>query len=132
MNLEKICREFAGDEGLNKDICKLFVLKSNFNLTCAADNTTTTSMDWLKVNETYPAIFGISQGIQDNVTSFLCNNEDNVQRRLAFINSIRNPLSQIGPLIVLWFAGPWSDRKNLRLPCMLVPYLGEAIGYFSE
>lgn len=132
MNLEKICREYAAADGLEKNICKLFVLKSNFDLTCATGNSTINTMDWLKVNQTYPDIFGISQGIQDNVTSFLCNKEDDVQKRLALINSIRNPLSQIGPLIVLWFAGPWSDRKNLRLPCMLVPYLGEAIGYFSE
>lgn len=130
MNLEKICREFASSDGLNKDICKLFVHKSNFDLDCMTPGNF--SMNWNKIDETYPDIYGISAGIQENVTSFLCNSEDGVQRRLASINTIRNPLSQIGPLIVLWFAGPWSDRKNLRLPCMLVPYLGEAIGYFSE
>lgn len=129
MNYEKICREYAVEQGIHKDICQLFVLQQNFLLDCESNVTT---IDWIKIDQELPAIRELSNGIEDNVIKFLCEGENYVQNRINLIDSRRNSLASIGPLIVLWFAGPWSDRKKLRLPCMLVPYLGEAIGYGSE
>lgn len=132
MNYEKVCREFAGDKGIDRDICKLFVLKQNFQIECSTENSTEIKIDWEKIGLELPEIREISRGIEENVVKFLCESEDTVQQRMNLIDSRRNSLAAIGPLIVLWFAGPWSDRKKLRLPCMLVPYIGELLGYGSE
>jgi hypothetical protein len=131
LNYEKVCREYAVDQNINKEICKLFIQKSNFELKCIK-NENVTSIDWNKISEELPEIRKITERIESDVIGFLCNAEDYVQTRISHIDSIRKSLSAIGPLVVLWFAGPWSDRKKLRLPCMLVPYLGEAIGYVSK
>lgn len=131
MNYEKICREYAFEKGFEKDLCKLFVQKEKFELNCTSDENEST-MNWVSISEELPEIRKITTGIESNVTKFLCKGEDYAQIRISQIDSKRNSIAAIGPLIVLWFAGPWSDRKKLRLPCMLVPYLGEAIGFGSE
>jgi hypothetical protein len=130
LNLEKVCREYAVDQGIDKEVCKLFIQKSNFKLNCMGNNST--FIDWNKISNELPEIHKLTTGMEENVVKFLCDGEKYVQTRINHIDSIRNSLSAIGPLVVLWFAGPWSDRKKLRLPCMLVPYLGEAIGYVSK
>jgi PCFT/HCP family folate transporter-like MFS transporter 1/3 len=132
MNLEKACRELVTDEiGFEKDICKLFVRKDEFGIKCAGD-------DWQKdiktelINEKFPEVYSSIGNKSEKVFNFLCESEDKVQKKLSKINSIRNPISSIGPLIIVLFAGPWSDKKNLRVPCMIVPYLGETVAYFCK
>lgn len=132
MNLEKACRELVTDGiGFEKDICRLFVRKDEFAIKCAGDswqNDVKTNL----IDEKFPEIYPSLKNNSETIFKFLCDSEDEVQKKLSEINSIRNPISSIGPLIIVLFAGPWSDKKNLRVPLMVVPYLGEAIGYFSE
>lgn len=132
MNLEKACRELVTDEsGFEKDICKLFVRKDEFGIYCSGD-------EWQNhikkdlIEKKFPKIYSSTGNNSEAIFQFLCDAEDEVQKKLTKINAIRNPISSLGPLIIVLFAGPWSDKKNLRVPCMIVPYLGEAIGYFCE
>ena len=134
LNVEKACRGFVDDSsGMSKDVCKLIVRKDMFNITCDGANAGSLEhIDKVAIEKEYPEIF---RGIKDNfseVMNFLCEVENPVQIKLSLINSIRNPISSIGPLIIILFAGPWSDKRNLRIPCMIVPFLGEAIGYLCE
>lgn len=134
MNLEKACRGFVEPPiGFEKDICKIFVRKDSFNINCDGVNSTSSSdIKIEEIQKKYPKIY---DSIKDNfpaAISFLCDTEEKVQKKISSINSIRNPIAAIGPLVIILFAGPWSDKKNLRVPCMMVPFLGEAVGYFSE
>jgi MFS transporter, PCFT/HCP family, solute carrier family 46, member 3 len=132
LNIEKACRGFAHD--FDKDICKIFVRKDTFDIECDESNNIT-SIETIKINDikaTYPAVY---ESIKDNIEgamNFLCQTEEIVQQKLSGINAIRNPIAAIGPLIIILFAGPWSDKKNLRVPCMIVPFLGEMIGFICK
>lgn len=134
MNVEKACRSFVQpSDGFDKDICKIFVRKDSFNINCVDGNGT--SIEDINVDELqkkYPQLYDSIKGNFPAAVNFLCETEEKAQSKLTAINSIRNPIAAIGPLIIILFAGPWSDKKNLRVPCMLVPLLGEAIGYLSE
>lgn len=133
LNLEKACRGFVDDRstGFNKDICKLFVRKDSFNIICG-NSTMLNSISQLEIQKKYPEVYDSIKDKLGEAVDFLCKTEDKVQQKLSTINAIRNPISAVGPLIIILFAGPWSDKKNLRVPCMIVPFLGEAIGFFSE
>lgn len=135
LNVEKACREFVEPSaGFEKDICKIFVRKDSFDITCD-DTTNSTSIDSVKFDEIqkrYPEIYDSINNNRESAINFLCGTEEKVQKKLSAINAIRNPIAAIGPLVIILFAGPWSDKKNLRVPCMLVPFLGEAIGYLCE
>lgn len=134
LNFEKACRGFVDVEsGWDKDICKLFVRKETFDIKCDGGNATL--IESIKIDEIQMRFPEIYNNIKENITAamnWLCATEDPVQKKLSEINSIRNPVSAIGPLIIILFAGPWSDKNNLRVPCMIVPFLGEAIGYLCE
>lgn len=133
MNLEKACRELVTDEkGFSKDVCKLFVRKDEYDIKCAVYASSFSDVKVDAIKDRYPEIYSSYESNSDIVYQFLCDVEEPVQEKLSIINSIRNPISSIGPLIIVLFAGPWSDKKNLRVPCMLVPYLGEAIGYLCK
>lgn len=134
LNVEKACRGFVETgAGFDKDICKIFVRKDAFEITC--DGTVAIDLQNIKTDEIEKKFPEIYKTIEDNFSSamnFLCDTEIKAQAKLSAINAIRNPISAIGPLIIILFAGPWSDKKNLRVPCMLVPLLGEAVGYLCE
>ncbi|CAG9798884.1 unnamed protein product [Chironomus riparius] len=135
MNLEKGCRELVVPEtGFNKDICKIFVRKDEFGINCLVTEDNATQFENVKSDEIkkkYEVLYASIEDKLPQVYQFLCDSEEKVQEKLSFINSIRNPIASIGPLIIILFAGPWSDKKKLRVPCMLVPYIGEALGYIS-
>jgi MFS transporter, PCFT/HCP family, solute carrier family 46, member 3 len=134
MNLEKGCRELVTDQiGFTKDACKLFVRKDEYSIKCATQEVPPfSSVKNDEIKKKFPELFASIEINLTTVYSFLCEVEEPVQQKLSKINSIRNPISSIGPLIIILFAGPWSDKKNLRVPCMLVPFLGEAIGFWCE
>lgn len=134
LNVEKACREFVEPSaGFDKDICKIFVRKDSFNITCGETNSTSiANVKFDKIQQRYPEIYESIKNNRESAINFLCDTEEKVQTKLSAINAIRNPIAAIGPLVIILFAGPWSDKKNLRVPCMIVPLLGEAIGYLSE
>lgn len=132
MNFEKACRELVNEKGFSKDVCKLFVRKDEYGIKCVGNASSFSDVKVDAIKDRYPEIYSSYESNAVVVYQFLCDAEDPVQEKLSIINSIRNPISSIGPLIIVLFAGPWSDKKNLRVPCMLVPYLGEAIGYLCK
>jgi PCFT/HCP family folate transporter-like MFS transporter 1/3 len=137
MNFEKACRELvnpsSNETQFSKNVCELFVKKDELGINCDGDNVTQFSASTLNVlSENYAEIYSPIKDVQGEVYKFLCAAEQKVQEKLATINAIRNPISSFGPLIIILFAGPWSDKKNLRVPCMLVPFIGEAVGYFCN
>ena len=136
MNLEKGCRELVVHEtGFDKDICKIFVRKDEFGINCVAAEGNMTQFEDVKndeIKKKYEVLYASIENKLPQVYQFLCDAEEKVQEKLSFINSIRNPIAAIGPLIIVLFAGPWSDKKKLRVPCMLVPYIGEALGYLCK
>lgn len=132
LTLEKACRGFVEPSAsFDKAIRKIFVRKDAFNISCQGYYAIE-GIKYDKIQERYPNVY---QSIKDdipNAVNFLCEVEEKVQKKISTINTIRNPVAAFGPLIIILFAGPLSDKKNLRVPCMLVPLLGEAAGYLCE
>lgn len=58
----------------------------------------------------------------------VCRAESESQRLNAILVGYRSPIIGIFPIIIILFAGGWSDRKGLRKPCMLFPLIGESLG----
>lgn len=130
--LEKSCRGFVLETAITPDVCQIFVRKDAFGIACNGSTAPLEGIEKEEIERRYPETFA---NIKDNFQAAIdmtCDVEERVQNKVASMNSIRNPISAIGPLIIILFAGPWSDKKNKRIPCMLVPFLGEAIGYWSE
>lgn len=133
LNFEKACRGFVQQTTVTPDICKIFVRKDAFDISC---NGSVIASDG-KINieamqKKYPDVYKSIEMDFSSSMDLLCSTEDKVQEKISNINAFRNPIAAIGPLIIILFAGPWSDKKNLRVPCMLVPMIGEAVGYLSK
>lgn len=62
------------------------------------------------------------------LTEKVCKAETDSQLLIAAINGYRAPIASIFPIIIILFAGGWSDKKGLRKPCMLFPLIGELLG----
>lgn len=62
----------------------------------------------------------------------VCNAESESQRLNAILVGYRSPIIGIFPIIIILFAGGWSDRKGLRKPCMLFPLIGESLGCIGK
>lgn len=58
----------------------------------------------------------------------VCNAETESQKLSTIINGYRAPIAQIFPIIIILFAGGWSDIKGIRKPCILFPIIGETLG----
>ncbi|XP_067617371.1 solute carrier family 46 member 2 [Eurosta solidaginis] len=117
--LEKACRV---NLGYNKIICDTTLDKSELGIDCDAfnfDNTTfgATAED---------AALAISS-VGFNYT--VCKAEVEAQKLAADVSGKRAPIAAIFPLIVLLFAGGWSDRYNKRKPCMIMPIIGEFLSF---
>lgn len=134
MNYEKSCRSNINKfTNISNDICELFVRKQEYGIEC--DNSTMTNFteDTLNIIQMkHSTIFEI---VRDNLTSVvdaICMVEKEVQLHYSEVNGIRNPISSFGPLIIILFAAGWSDKNGRRVPCMLLPYLGEAFGFLCK
>lgn len=62
------------------------------------------------------------------LTERVCKAEIDSQKLISVINAYRAPIAQIFPIIIILFAGGWSDKKQIRKPCMLFPLIGELLG----
>lgn len=60
-----------------------------------------------------------------SLNKMVCFAEEESQKLLARIKGIRGPISAIFPLIIVLFAGGYSDKYNLRKPCMIIPVVGD-------
>lgn len=115
LNLEKACRV---NLGLGDEICRNMINKTINNINCA-------EFDELIVVD-------INNKTQDetlfNLTRSVCSAETESQKLLSVVFGLRSPIAAIFPLIIVLFAGGWSDKKGIRKPLVLLPILGELIG----
>lgn len=110
LNLEKSCRV---NLGLSHEICENMINKTIHDINCA-------DVD-LSVNETSTDPIKL-------LARDVCYAETESQKLLSFVFGLRAPIAAIFPLIIVLFAGGWSDKKGIRKPLVLFPILGELIG----
>ncbi|CAO1338756.1 unnamed protein product [Diamesa tonsa] len=133
MNFEISCRNNINQfTNFSKDICQLVVRKEAYGITCGSDTITNITEDALNmISVKHSNIFELVRDNLTNVVQAICDVENVVQVHLADINAIRIPISTFGPLIIILFAAGWSDKKGRRVPCMILPFLGEAFGFLT-
>lgn len=77
------------------------------------------------MNLTMKAVEIIEDDPMTKLRKLVCVAEENSQELLAKIKGIRAPISSFFPLIIVLFAGGYSDKYNLRKPCMILPMIGD-------
>ncbi|EDV94609.1 uncharacterized protein LOC6567292 [Drosophila grimshawi] len=117
--LEKACRV---NLGYNRITCTTMLDKSELGIDCDAFNFENTT--------TGPTAEQILFDISSSGFNYtVCKAEIEAQKLSADVSGKRAPIAAIFPLIVLLFAGGWSDRYNKRKPCMILPIVGEALSF---
>lgn len=111
LNLEKSC---LVNLQLSDEICKNMINKTINEINCAN----------IDVKE-MPTSFNSSL---HELTYNVCKAETDSQKLLSVVIGLRSPISAVFPLIIVLFAGGWSDKKGIRKPLILLPILGELIG----
>lgn len=91
LNLEKSCRV---NLGLSDEICENMINKTINDINCAEP-----------VNETF------SDQLK-NLSAEVCKAETESQKLLSVVFGLRAPIAAIFPLIIVLFAGGWSDKKG--------------------
>lgn len=122
--------------GLSQEICDSMINKTIHGISCqsgaeespSGNQTldadaimTSTEILTASVNSTYKLYV-------ENLTKLVCKAEEDSQKEVSVIIGYRSPIAAIFPLIIILFAGGWSDRKGIRKPCMLFPLIGELLG----
>jgi MFS transporter, PCFT/HCP family, solute carrier family 46, member 3 len=110
LNLEKSCRV---NLGLSDEICVNMINKTINNINCAE----------VDLSE--------SQNFNESNSELaynVCKAETDSQKLLSVVFGLRSPISAVFPLIIVLFAGGWSDKKGIRKPLVLLPILGELFG----
>lgn len=55
----------------------------------------------------------------------VCHAEIESQKLDTKLNAITSPFDSFFGIVMILFAGGWSDKRGKRKPCMLIPLLGE-------
>ncbi|KAH8408008.1 hypothetical protein KR222_010717 [Zaprionus bogoriensis] len=117
--LEKACRV---NLGYSPATCSAMLDKAELGIECddfSFENTTQGASGDQKLMGIYSPGFNYT----------VCKAEVEAQILSADVSGKRAPIAAIFPLIVLIFAGGWSDRYNKRKPCMIMPIVGEALSF---
>lgn len=101
LNLEKACRV---NLGLSDEICLNMINKTINNINCAEFDAESV----VDANTFNDPIY--------NLTRSVCSAETESQKLLSVVFGLRSPISAIFPLIIVLFAGAWSDKKGIRKP----------------
>ncbi|KAM7346778.1 solute carrier family 46 member 2 isoform 2-T2 [Cochliomyia hominivorax] len=118
--LDKACHV---NLGYSREVCKTTLDKSQYDIDCDAfnfENITefAATMEEMFFNDTSPGF---------NYT--VCKAEVGAQKLAANVSGKRAPIAAIFPIIVLLFAGGWSDRYNKRKACIIAPIIGESLSF---
>lgn len=135
--LEKSCRVNSGYPDL---VCDNMIDKTINDINCVefresnSDNNGTIDSD-LIYNATYIKVYNGSDLIVSNVNrSYLeeqvCKAEIDSQILDSKLNAITSPFDTVFGILMILFAGGWSDKKGKRKPCMLLPLIGETASLF--
>lgn len=71
---------------------------------------------------------GLNKTIQFDVTKLendVCHAEIESQRLDAKLNAFTSPFDSFFGIVMILFAGGWSDKRGKRKPCMILPMIGE-------
>lgn len=130
LELEKTCRVNLGLEDI---VCTNMINRTIHNIDC-----TEITPPEVKVmnmtedgNKTRAEVVLVNEdGVVnlDVLKEKVCSAETESQKVVALIKGYRAPIAAIFPLIIVLFAGGWSDKKRLRKPCLLLPIIGEFLG----
>ncbi|KAH8283773.1 hypothetical protein KR054_001091 [Drosophila jambulina] len=120
--LEKACRV---NFGYNKLVCDTMLDKSELGIECDDFDFANTT---LGATPHLASLVVASPGFNYTV----CKAELEAQILASDVSGKRAPMAAIFPLIVLLFAGGWADRYNKRKPCMIMPIVGEALGFTCQ
>lgn len=112
LNLEKSCRV---NLALSDEICQNMINKTINNINCAEVDLTDMGGNMTMDEHLF------------NLTKSVCSAETESQKLLSVVFGLRSPIAAIVPLIIVLFAGGWSDKKGIRKPLVLFPILGELI-----
>lgn len=123
LNLEKACRV---NLGLNETICENMINKTIHNIDCAEVASLLEKSAVDAMNNTLTNITTMAN--VSDLAKAVCDAETESQKLLSFVFGIRSPIAAIFPLIIVLFAGGWSDKKGIRKPLVLFPIVGELIG----
>jgi len=74
----------------------------------------------LPANSTAQVLFDITE-----LEELVCQAEIDSQKLDTKLNLITAPFDSVFGIIMILFAGGWSDKRGKRKPCMLIPMLGE-------
>lgn len=78
-------------------------------------------------NMTMKAAEVLVETAQSRLYKMVCVAEEESQKLLATIKGIRTPISSFFPLIIVLFAGGYSDKYNIRKPLMILPMIGDML-----
>lgn len=113
-----------------KDICqsmleksKLTELKHNVSKQEVGDD----YFNYLLLNETEA-----TDANELSLIKRVCDAEKEGQKLLSKLYAYRAPIATTFTLIIVMFAGAWSDKYQIRKPFMLVPFLGEVLTIGSK
>lgn len=62
----------------------------------------------------------------------VCLAEKESQKLISKLYAYRSPIGTTFVLVIVLFAGAWSDKHQIRKPFMLVPFFGEILRSGSE
>ncbi|CAO1411836.1 unnamed protein product [Diamesa hyperborea] len=117
LNLEKACRV---NLRLGNEVCENMINKTINDINCADYSEVISNSSSVVFNETINHL--------NELTKSVCEAETESQKLLSVVFGIRAPIAAIFPLIIVLFAGGWSDKKRIRKPLVLMPIVGELIG----
>ncbi|XP_055849686.1 uncharacterized protein LOC129914448 [Episyrphus balteatus] len=120
--LEKACRV---NYNYSEIVCKAILDKEEFGIEdCDGFN-------FENVTEIGSGLLWNVTNLSPNFNYTVCKAERDAQKLSAEVSGIRAPIAAIFPLIVILFAGGWSDRYNKRKPCIMFPLIGEGLQFLG-
>lgn len=140
---EKVCRELVNSsKGFDRDICKIVIFDifdyddcELINTHEEEENLAESYFDEIKtIEDRFPSLYkSINKSIDDAI-SHVCEIKNNPTYldRIYDYDLHGNLFFDIVPIIILLFVGPWSDQQNLRLPCLLIPLMGQVICHIGK
>lgn len=119
---------------MGKEVCDLMIRKPD-DLDCSVF-AAVTEAPVLAYNDTLLSasmsnmtmqVAEVVENVQAGLFKSVCFAEEESQKLLATIKGIRSPISSIFPLIIVLFAGGYSDKYNIRKPLMILPMIGDML-----
>ncbi|KAG4076785.1 hypothetical protein HA402_009131 [Bradysia odoriphaga] len=137
LTLEKACRVNLGFPDL---VCDHMMDKALNNIHCGDVSDRQDALMFAQYNSTASLATYENDTVKSS-TKFdntnhdfemeVCRAERESQKLGSSINAYIAPFDSTIGIVLVLFAGSWSDRSGRRKPCILIPQLGEFLGQFA-